>query len=59
VNEENIKVVKNLKSGMCLFQDYLRRTQAIAHDVLFEEWFEAFKTTDKDSEDVQLEESRS
>lgn len=57
-NKQNINVVKHLKSGMCLFQDYLGRTQAIAHDVLFEEWFDAFKTTNKESEAVQLEESR-
>ncbi|ADC52378.1 conserved large VirB4 domain protein (plasmid) [Alkalihalophilus pseudofirmus OF4] len=57
-NQQNINVVNHLKSGMCLFQDYLGRTQAIAHDVLFEEWFEAFKTTDKESEAVQLEEAR-
>ncbi|MDQ0186691.1 ATP-binding protein [Cytobacillus sp. FSL R5-0569] len=57
-NQQNINIVNYLKSGMCLFQDYLGRTQAIAHDVLFEEWFDAFKTTNKDSEAVQLEESR-
>lgn len=56
-NPENIKVMKNLRSGMCLFQDYMERNQAIAHDVLFEEWFEAFKTTKKDSDAVQLEEA--
>ena len=56
-NQKNIDVVKQLKSGMCLFQDYLGRTQSIAHDVLFDEWFEAFKTTDKESEAVSLEEN--
>lgn len=56
-NQENIEVVSNLRSGMCLFQDHLGRNQAIAIDILFDEWFEAFKTTEKESEAVQLEEA--
>ncbi|GIN14620.1 type VI secretion protein [Shouchella clausii] len=56
-NQDNINVVNRLKSGMCLFQDHLGRNQAIAHDVLFDEWFEAFRTTKKESEAVVLEES--
>ncbi len=56
-NPDNMEVVSNLKSGMCLFQDHLGRNQAIAIDVLFDEWFEAFKTTEKESEAVQLEEA--
>lgn len=56
-NKENIEVVSNLKAGMCLFQDHLGRNQAIAVDVLFEEWMEAFKTTKKESSAVQLEEA--
>lgn len=56
-NPDNIEVVSNLKSGMCLFQDHLERSQAIAIDILFDEWFEAFKTTEKDSKAVELEEA--
>lgn len=56
-NQDNINVVNRLKSGMCLFQDHLGRNQAIAHDVLFNEWFEAFRTTQKDSDAVTLEEA--
>jgi Cdc6-like AAA superfamily ATPase len=56
-NLANIEVVSNLKSGMALFQDHLGRNQAIAIDILFDEWFEAFKTTEKESEAVQLEEA--
>jgi Cdc6-like AAA superfamily ATPase len=56
-NQANIEVVSSLKSGMCLFQDHLGRNQAIAIDVLFDEWFEAFKTTEKESQAVQMEEA--
>ncbi|MCQ6266337.1 ATP-binding protein [Fictibacillus sp. WQ 8-8] len=56
-NLANIEVVSSLKSGMCLFQDHLGRNQAIAIDVLFDEWFEAFKTTEKESQAVQMEEA--
>ncbi|MCP3029660.1 ATP-binding protein [Halobacillus sp. A5] len=56
-NAANIEVVHNLKSGMCLFQDHRGRNQAIAIDILFDEWFEAFKTTQKESDAVQLEEA--
>jgi hypothetical protein len=56
-NTANIEVVSNLKSGMCLFQDHLGRNQAIAIDILFDEWFEAFKTTKKESSAVELEEA--
>ncbi|MYL43898.1 ATP-binding protein [Virgibacillus salexigens] len=56
-NEANIEVVSNLKAGMCLFQDHMGRNQAIAIDVLFDEWFEAFKTTKKESQAVQYEEA--
>lgn len=58
VNDENKEVVKALKSGMCLFQDHLGRTQAIAHDILFDEWVQAFVTTKTGSEDVALEEAQ-
>ncbi|MGD6793832.1 ATP-binding protein [Metabacillus indicus] len=56
-NQANIEVVSSLKSGMCLFQDHLGRNQAIAIDILFDEWFEAFKTTEKESQAVQMEEA--
>ncbi|MDN4072908.1 ATP-binding protein [Fictibacillus terranigra] len=56
-NQANIEVVSSLKSGMCLFQDHLGRNQAIAIDVLFDEWYEAFKTTEKESQAVQMEEA--
>jgi Cdc6-like AAA superfamily ATPase len=56
-NQANIEVVSSLKSGMCLFQDHLGRNQAIAIDVLFDEWFEAFKTTERESQAVQMEEA--
>jgi AAA-like domain len=56
-NQANIEVVSSLKSGMCLFQDHLGRNQAIAIDVLFDEWFEAFKTTEKESQAVRMEEA--
>jgi archaellum biogenesis ATPase FlaH len=58
-NQANIEIVSNLKSGMCLFQDHLGRNQAIAIDILFDEWYEAFKTTEKEFEAVQLEEAYS
>ncbi|MGG1571975.1 ATP-binding protein [Fictibacillus sp. NRS-1165] len=56
-NQANIEVVSSLKSGMCLFQDHLGRNQAIAIDVLFDEWYEAFKTTEKETQAVQMEEA--
>lgn len=56
-NKANTEIVSNLKSGMCLFQDHLGRNQAIAIDVMFQEWYEAFKTTNKESQAVQLEEA--
>lgn len=55
-NKENIEIVSNLGVGMCLFQDHMGRNQAIAIDVLFDEWLEAFKTTDRDSMAVMYEE---
>lgn len=55
-NDANIEVVNSLKSGMCLFQDHMGRNQAIAIDILFDEWFEAFKTTDRESKAVEYEE---
>lgn len=55
-NEANIEVLSNLKPGMCLFQDHKSRNQAIANDILFDEWFEAFKTTEQESKAVEFEE---
>lgn len=55
-NEKNVEVVRHLTSGMCLFQDHMGRNQAIAIDILFDEWFEAFKTTDREFQAVHYEE---
>lgn len=55
-NKANIEVVSSLKSGMCLFQDHFARNQAIAIDILFDEWMEAFKTTNKEQKAVEYEE---
>lgn len=55
-NEENRSVVSSLKPGMCLFQDHFARNQAIAIDILFDEWFEAFKTTNRSEKAVEYEE---
>lgn len=57
LNEANRKVVKNLRQGMCLYQDLFGRTQAIAIDVMFEEWTKAMRTTKKDEASVELEEA--
>lgn len=56
VNDANKDLVRNLVSGVCLFQDYKQRNQVVAHEVLFDEWYAAFKTTKKDSQAVGLEE---
>nr|WP_162283617.1 ATP-binding protein [Bacillus cereus]QHV08199.1 hypothetical protein C1N82_33960 [Bacillus cereus] len=50
VNDANKELVRNLVSGVCLFQDYKQRNQVVAHEVLFDEWYAAFKTTKKDSQ---------
>src|SRR5699024_6065890 len=55
-NNKNIEVVRNLNAGMCLFQDHMGRNQAIAIDILFDEWFKAFQTTDRQSKAVFYEE---
>ncbi|HLQ97604.1 MAG TPA: ATP-binding protein, partial [Candidatus Dormibacteraeota bacterium] len=55
-NEKNIEIVRNLGTGMCLFQDHMGRNQAIAIDVLFDEWFEAFQTTDRADKAIYYEE---
>lgn len=57
INEANENLIKNMVSGVCLFQDYKERNQVIAVDILFEEWLEAFKTTNKEHSAIELEES--
>ncbi|PHE46904.1 ATP-binding protein [Bacillus pseudomycoides] len=56
-NEDNINLMKNLVSGVCLFQDYKARNQVVAIDIFFEEWLEAFKTTKKEDKAIELEEN--
>jgi len=41
---------------MCLFQDHKGRNEIIAVDVLFNDMFTAFKTTDKENTLIQAEE---
>lgn len=48
-NDENRNVVSNLSTGICLFEDYKGRVEVIANDIMFDEWFDAFKTTDKEN----------
>ncbi|EPH73208.1 hypothetical protein D929_01688 [Enterococcus faecalis 02-MB-P-10] len=36
VNQANLKMVSQLKSGTCLYQDHLGRNQPITIDVLFD-----------------------
>ncbi|MEX2936585.1 ATP-binding protein, partial [Staphylococcus saprophyticus] len=56
VNEDNRQVIANLETGICLYEDYRGRVEVIANDIMFEEWFEAFKTTDKDNAMLKAEE---
>lgn len=56
-NEANFNLIKNLVSGVCLFQDYKERNQIVAVDIFFEEWTEAFKTTKKEDTAIALEEN--
>jgi len=53
-NKSNLKLINNLVSGTCLFQDHLGRNQAIAIDVMFDSWLTAISSTEKDSADIQL-----
>lgn len=46
VNEANRSLIKNMKTGMCLFQDAYGRNHVIAVDAIFEEWHDAFSTTE-------------
>ncbi|MEJ9209058.1 ATP-binding protein [Paenibacillus larvae] len=55
-SRDNMELITDLNYGMCLFQDAYGRTQTIGIDVLFEEWKEAFKTTKKETNAVDLEE---
>lgn len=54
-NNANRKVVKDLKAGICLFEDYNGRVEVIANDIMFDEWFVAFKTTDKENNMLKTE----
>lgn len=56
INEDNRQVIANLATGICLYEDYRGRVEVIANDIMFEEWFEAFKTTDKDNVMLKAEE---
>ncbi|MHC5253150.1 ATP-binding protein [Listeria kieliensis] len=49
-NKTNRDLIKSLKSGTCLFQDHMGRTQPIVIDVLFEEWLKACSSTDQTNE---------
>lgn len=49
-NKKNIAMIAGLVQGTCLFQDHLGRNQAIAVDVLFNEWLAAIKSTDDTNE---------
>lgn len=53
-NVENRRIIENLRSGICLFQDYRGRSEVVAVDILFSTWYEAFKTT-KNNERYKLE----
>ncbi|OTN83961.1 hypothetical protein A5819_003511 [Enterococcus sp. 7E2_DIV0204] len=52
-NKSNMKLLKSLKSGTCLFQDHLGRNQAIAIDIMFDSWLTAISSTAKESADIQ------
>lgn len=56
-NIKNKEIIEYLKAGMCLFQDHKGRNEVIAVDVLFNDMFTAFKTTDKENTLVQAEEA--
>jgi len=55
-NQENKEIIEHLKSGMCLYQDHKARNEVIAVDILFDDMFTAFKTTDKENTLVKAEE---
>lgn len=52
-NSANLSMVDRLKSGTCLFQDHKGRNQPIAIDVLFDSWFEAISSTNKEDAATQ------
>ncbi|AOA04026.1 ATP-binding protein [Carnobacterium maltaromaticum] len=47
-SKKNLELIDSLVPGTCLFQDHKGRNQAIAIDVLFEEWLEAISSTKND-----------
>ncbi|MBP4092794.1 ATP-binding protein, partial [Enterococcus faecalis] len=53
-NPANIQLINGLKSGTCLFQDHLGRSQPIAIDVLFDSWLMAVSSTNKEDEATQM-----
>lgn len=55
-NQQNKDIIEYLKSGMCLYQDHKGRNEVIAVDILFDDMFTAFKTTDKENTLVKAEE---
>lgn len=55
-NNKNKDIIEYLKSGMCLYQDHKGRNEVIAVDILFDDMFTAFKTTDKENTLVKAEE---
>ena len=56
-NQQNKEIIEYLKAGMCLYQDHKGRNEIIAVDILFDDMFTAFKTTDKENRLVQAEEN--
>lgn len=55
VNEENKKLLKNLKQGQCIMRDIYQRTGKLSIDCLFDEWLIANKTVEQTASG-QLEE---
>ncbi|QIL49921.1 conjugal transfer protein [Weissella coleopterorum] len=49
VNDDNIKMLQDLKKGQCLYRDIYGRVGKVVVHVLFNEWLEAFKTVDSNS----------
>lgn len=52
-NDENMKMLNNLKQGTCLFQDHEGRNEPIAIDIMFDEWKDGLKSTNTTNEQVQ------
>lgn len=53
-NSTNLQLINELKAGTCLFQDHRGRNQPIAIDVLFDSWFLAISSTNKDDEATKV-----